>query len=481
MSFPILRWLRLAALLAPAVALCAAEKTARPPNVVFILADDLGYGDVGAYGQKQIRTPNIDRLAAEGIRFTDAYAGAPVCAPSRCALMTGRHTGHARIRGNAGQAAIRDPLGLALQPEDNTLGKVMKSAGYATAAIGKWGMGYVGAEAMGLPTRQGFDYFFGYLNQAHAHNSYPSFLWRNEEKVPLPNLVPNEGPFGTGVSSNKVVHSEDLFITEALKFVRAQKDRPFFLYFASTLPHANNESKPLGLEIPSLGDYNRSDWPEAERRFAAMVTRIDTDVGRLLALLKELGLEDNTIVIFTSDNGPHKEGGQDPRFFDSAGNLRGIKRDVYDGGIREPMIVRWPGHAPAGRVDTTPWYFPDVLPTLADIVGQPAPQSDGVSVRKLFSGQAQPELESRPLYWEFYEGGFRQSARLGFWKAVMPRLGAPIELYDLRKDMSEAQNVAERQPAVVAQFAQFLKDSHTDSPTWPVRAKPRKGAGNQDE
>lgn len=449
--------------------LAAAPKpAARPPNLIFIMADDLGYGDLGCYGQTKIKTPHLDQLAADGIRFTSAYAGAPVCAPARCVLLTGRHTGHARVRGNLPSDRPRNPLAVALQPDDLTLAKVLKPAGYTSAAIGKWGLGNPGPEATGLPLRQGFDYFFGYVNQTHAHNSYPTFLWRNEEKVALPNLVPDEGPLGTGVSSNMAVHSQDLFIAEALKFIRAERARPFFLYFALTLPHANDESEPLGLEIPSLGEYADRDWPEAAKRYAAMVTRIDTDVGRVLALLDELNLADDTIVVFTSDNGPHHEGGNDPAFFTSSGPFRGMKRDLYEGGIREPMIVRWPGHAPAGRTDDTPWYFADVLPTFADLAGQPPPPTDGVSVRPLWEGHAQPALADRPLYWEFYEGGFHQAARRGPWKIVQPKAGAPFELYDLRTDPGETHDLAAAQPAVLGSLKDVLRTSHTDSPAWPA-------------
>lgn len=439
--------------------------------MIFILADDLGYGDIGSYGQDKIATPRLDQLAGAGTVFTEAYAGAPVCAPSRCVLITGKHAGRARVRGNAGQNA-RQPEALALQPGDPSWPRLFQQAGYATGAVGKWGLGNVGAEETGLPTRQGFDYFFGYLNQAHAHNSFPSFLWRNEERVDLPNVVPNQGPLGTGVSSNQAVFAEDLFIDEALKFVRANQRRPFLLYFSPTLPHANNESAPIGLEVPSLGDYASRDWPETAKRFAAMVTRLDTDVGRLLDLLDELGLVEDTIVVFTSDNGPHREGGNDPEFFRSSGPLRGIKRDLYEGGIRVPMIVRWPRAAgKVARRDATPWGFADFLPTFADLLGDKKTSGDGVSVLSLWSGRARPDLAERPLYWEFYERGFRQAGRLGRWKAVRT-MGQGTELYDLERDPRETSNVAAAHPQMVEQFEELFAREHTPSAFW-LKSMPR--------
>jgi arylsulfatase A-like enzyme len=273
----------------------------RPPNIIFILADDLGYGDLGCYGQKNIQTPQLDRLAAEGIRFTQAYAGSTVCAPSRSVLMTGQHTGHTRIRGNA-----RYPL----EDSDVTVAEVLKSTGYRTALIGKWGLGEQGSS--GSPIRQGFDYFFGYFNQRHAHNYYPSYLWRNEEKVSLRNSVPNEDSEGSGVAAVRVDYSHDVIAEEALRFVERNKEHPFFLYLAFTTPHANNEAKDKGMEVPELGRYQDKNWPEAQKGHAAMISRMDQDVGRLMKLLKKLGIDEQTIVFFSSDNGPHQEAGNDP-------------------------------------------------------------------------------------------------------------------------------------------------------------------------
>ena len=279
------------------------------PNIVFIMADDLGYGDLGCYGQRQIKTPNLDRLASQGMRFTSCYAGSTVCAPSRCTLMTGLHTGHARIRSNA-----RVPL----EPEDITIAEILKGAGYATGIIGKWGLGE--PETTGIPTRQGFDEWFGYLNQHHAHNYYPDYLWKNEQKVTLPNVVKDN------VATTRAVYSADLFTREALDFLDRHRREPFFLYLPFTLPHANNEAGKQGMEVPSDAPYSAEPWPQAQKNHAAMITYLDAHVGRILARLAELNLDENTIVFFTSDNGPHREGGADPEFFNSSGPLRGFKR-----------------------------------------------------------------------------------------------------------------------------------------------------------
>jgi len=422
----------------------AAAKPARKPNIIFILADDLGYGDLGCYGQQKIRTPNIDRLAAEGMKFTQCYAGSTVCAPSRCALMTGLHTGHTRIRGND-----RKPL----LPEDVTVAEVLREAGYATGLVGKWGLGE--PDTTGIPTRQGFDSFLGYLNQRHAHNYYPDYLWRNEEKVPLANEVAN------GVATKRVQYAQDLFAEEALAFVERSKDKPFFLYYAVTIPHANNEAGKAGMEVPSDEPYAGQDWPKNEKNFAAMVTRLDTDVGRLMARLKELGLDDDTIVFFTSDNGPHREGGHNPDFFDSSGPLRGIKRDLYEGGIRVPMIVRRPGVVPAGKTSDHVWAFWDFLPTAADIAGAETPKGlDGLSVLPVLRGEKAPEHEY--LYWEFHEQGGKRAVRMGDWKAVrLLAKNGKTELYDLRDDLGETRDVAAAHPDIVARLEAVMQSAHT--------------------
>jgi len=351
------------------------KRIARPdqPNIIFILADDLGYGDLGCYGQQVIQTPNIDRMAAEGMLFTDAYAGSTVCAPSRCSLMTGLHTGHAYVRGNRESK----PMGQLPLPEGTvTISTLLKSRGYQTGLIGKWGLG--GPGSSGAPNNQGFDYFFGYLCQRHAHNYYPEFLFRNAERVPLANEVAGDRADGAGVATEKVEYSHDLFVDEALQFVERHRYEPFFLYLALTIPHANNEAGRAGMEVPSYGPYADADWPEPQKGHAAMITRMDGDVGRLLDKLKDLGIDGDTLVLFTSDNGPHREGGADPAFFHSSGPLRGIKRDLYEGGVRVPLIARWPGRVPAGSGTDHVCAFWDFLPTFCDLAGAiPPDDSDG--------------------------------------------------------------------------------------------------------
>lgn len=436
----------------------AGEK--RQPNIIFILADDLGYGDLGCYGQKQVKTPNLDKLAARGVRFTQFYAGSTVCAPSRSALMQGLHTGHCTVRGNAL---------VPLRKTDVTVAKLLKDLGYATGLIGKWGLGEPGTT--GHPNLQGFDYFFGYLNQVHAHNSYPDYLWRNQEKVELPNVVENN------VASRRVVHSHDLFTKEALEFIDRHKAKPFFLYLAYTIPHANNERGRVeknGLESPTLEPYTKEAWPEVQKTFAAMVTYLDRDIGRILERLRELGLEEETIVLFSSDNGPHREGGNDPTFFQSSGPLRGIKRSLHEGGVRVPFLVAWPGRVKGGVVNDHIGAFWDFLPTAVEIAGGTPPrQTDGISFLPTLLGKEQRRHEY--LYWEFFEGGFQQAVRLGKWKAVKSKLGAPLELYDLEKDLGEKENIAARYPEIVAQIEQVLRSARTDSPEFPVKAGPTKG------
>lgn len=430
----------------------------RPPNIVFILADDLGYGDVGCYGQKRIKTPNLDWMAREGMRFTDFYAGSTVCAPSRCVLMTGYHTGHARIRGNA-----RYPL----LPDDVTLAEVLKSAGYKTALTGKWGLGEEGST--GVPTRQGFDYFFGYLNQHHAHNYYPAYLFRGEERVPLKNEVPGDGEFGSGVATKKVEYSHDLVAEEALKFIDEAKSQPFFLYVAFTTPHANNEAGKAGMEVPELGEYANTDWPEPQKGHAAMISRMDADIGRILAKLKELKLDDNTLVMFASDNGPHREGGNDPTFNESSGPLNGIKRSLSDGGIRVPLIARWPGKIAADTTSDFAGCFQDLMPTLAEIAGASAavPKDiDGLSFAPTLLGHSDKQKQHDYLYWAFYEGGAGQAVRFGKWKVVQQPFHSAPRLYDLSKDIGEQQDLASQHPDLVARGVTLMKEAYTPSEQW---------------
>ncbi len=436
------------------------------PNIVFIMADDLGYGDLGCYGQTRIATPNIDRLATRGIRFTQVYAGSTVCAPSRSSLMTGQHTGHTRVRGNAQ---------VPLEPGDFTVAEMLKSAGYTTALIGKWGLGEPGST--GIPTRQGFDHFFGYLNQVHAHNYYPDYLWNDEQKMPLEGNAIGDV---TGVSIDCRQYSPDLMVEQAEAFLNQNKSRPFFLYFALTLPHANNErgnSEGNGMEIPPSSPaaqlYADRDWPAPQKNHAAMISKLDSDVGRVLDTLSQLGLDKNTIVFFTSDNGTHKEGGADPEFFDSSGPLQGYKRALYDGGIPIPMIVSWPGIVPQGKTSDQVWAFWDLMPTLADLVkgAQVESSIDGVSIAPVILGQ-QSSVPHPPLYWEFHERGFKQAVRDGDWKAVKLAPDQPLELYDLATDIAEKHNVASQHPDVVARIEAFLATARTDSPDFPIQAAP---------
>ena len=434
------------------VGAAASSQTTPSPNVVFILADDLGYGDLGCYGQKVIRTPNIDRLAAEGMRFTQVYAGCTVCAPSRCALMTGKHTGHARVRGNVKPE-------VPLEAEDVTVAEVLKKAGYRTGLFGKWGLGM--ASTPGIPNKKGFDEFFGYHTQLQAHTYYPQQLWLNQTEFIIP------GNFGT----KKKNWSPDLILPRALDFIEKNKSGPFFLYYASTIPHANNElgnDTGDGMEIPDWGTYKNESWPPQEKGFAALVSRLDSDVGKILRKLDSDGLASNTVVIFTSDNGPHKEGGHDPDFFHSSGPLRGIKRDLYEGGIREPAIVRWPGRIKAGAVSDEPWAFWDFLPTAAAIANTTAPSGiDGISMLDAMLGR--PQKKHDYFYWEFHERGFSQAVRMGDWKGV--RVGsrsAPIELYDLRTDAAESKNIASQNPSVVARIAEIMRTARTESPAFPI-------------
>jgi uncharacterized sulfatase len=459
-----LRKILLAACVA-AVAVCAYAVDANRPNIVFILADDLGYGDVGCYGQKRIQTPNIDRLAKEGLRFTDFYAGCTVCAPSRCVLMTGYHTGHAHIRGNAGRER---PEIQVLRESDVTVAEVLKKAGYATALCGKWGLGDEGT--IGTPNKQGFDYFFGYFNQFHAHNYYPAYLIKNEERYPLKNVVPGEGPFGSGVATKQVEYSADLITAEALKWLEQHKDGPFFLYYSPTLPHANNEGGKNGMEVPDVGQYANTDWPPQQKAHAAMISRMDADVGRLMDLVKKLGIDNNTLVFFSSDNGPHREGGNEPDFNDSNGPLKGIKRDLTEGGIRVPFITRWPGKITPG-VSHFVGGFQDMMPTLAELAGasDAVPKDiDGLSIVPTLMGESSKQKPHEYLYWTFFERGGGQAIRAGEWKAIQQPMDSAVRLYDLSQDLGEERDVAAQHSDVVARLKAMMKAAYAPHPNWKM-------------
>jgi arylsulfatase A-like enzyme len=435
------------------------------PNIVFILADDLGYGHLGAYGQAKIHTPALDRMANEGVRFTQFYAGSTVCAPSRSVLMTGRHTGHTSVRGNTG--------GIPLRTEDITVAEVLSDAGYATGIFGKWGLGDSGTT--GTPTAQGFDTFVGYLHQVHAHFYYPTFLWENDRPLPL----------AGNADGRRTTYSHDVITDRALDWVREQRDGPFFLYLAYTVPHTEllvpedalaDYAGRFPETMPYPGDGHYAAQAEPRTALAAMISRLDRDVGRLLTLLEELGLDDRTIVLFSSDNGGQEGWGVDLQFFEGNGRLRGSKMQLYEGGIRVPLLARWPGVIGQGEVSEHVWAFWDVLPTLAELAGTRAP--DSVDGRSMLPALLGPALVGRPtprhefLYWEYGnvlgQAPIRQAVRWGDWKAVRDDLHRPLELYDLGSDLGEATNVAELHPDVVARVLGYL-----DSARVPARAYPR--------
>jgi arylsulfatase A-like enzyme len=446
----------------------AADAAAMRPNLIWIMADDLGWGDLGCQGQKLIATPNLDRMAAQGLRFPQFYAGATVCAPSRSVLMTGLHHGHTRVRGNAGKER---PQAQALQAGDLTVPALLKSNGYRTALIGKWGLGDVGPAASGLPLKQGFGEFFGYLNQHHAHNHFPSFLWENETKVTLPNDLVAVGDSGAGYASKPVQFADELFARRAVEFVDRHQNQPFFLYWSLVIPHANNErSKALGngAQVLDFGPYASKDWPEPDKGQAAMIGLLDEYVGRLLRRLEETGLANRTLVIFTSDNGPHQESGHDPKRFNPSGPWRGMKRSLTDGGIRVPFIAWWPGQIKPG-LSAHVGHFSDLLPTAAELAGaQPPALTDGISLLPSLQGRSAEQANHEFLYWEFHEGGFRQATLYqGRWKGIRsaPKAEA-LELYDLQNDPTEQRNLAALQPELVARLSAYLDQARSDNPDW---------------
>ena len=421
-----------------------------PPNIIFIMADDLGYGDLGCYGQDHILTPNIDRLATGGLRFTQVYAGSTVCAPSRSVLMTGMHTGHTTVRGNFGKTGVVGLGGgqgrVPLRDEDVTVAEVLKKAGYVTGMSGKWGLGE--PETSGHPNRQGFDEFYGFLNQRRAHHYFVNYLWHNEKRDTL------EGNLNGGQEA----YAHDLFTDFALDFIRSNRDTNFFLYLPYTIPHAE-------YEIPDTTPYQDRDWAWQEKVHAAMITRMDRDIGRVMDSLDSLGIDERTIVFFCSDNGAAERwAGR----FDSSGPLRGRKRDMYEGGIRTPMIVRYPGKTPAGGTSDMPWYFADVLPTLAELAGVESPGGlDGRSVLRALLGE-EPSMTDRYFYWEFHGRGFQQAVRWNEWKAIRPAPDEPLELYNLAEDLDESDNVAADFPEIVRQMEAYLETARTPSPDWPL-------------
>jgi arylsulfatase A-like enzyme len=454
----------------------SAQNTQKLPNIVFILADDLGYGDLSCYGQQKFSTPNIDRLAKEGMLFSQHYCGCTVSAPSRSSLLTGLHSGHTPIRGNKEWK----PEGQWPLPADSyTIAEMLKSKGYITGAFGKWGLGFVGTE--GDPNRQGFNEFYGYNCQSLAHNYYPDHLWHNQEKILIPE---NKG-------QNRGAYSADLIHKAAISFIDANADKPFFLYYATTIPHAellakeeymnmfrgkfNPEKSYKGVDSgPTfrLGPYGSQ--PESHAAYAAMIKELDDYVGEILTKLKEKNLEKNTIIIFASDNGPHLEGGGDPDFFRSNGNLKGYKRDLYEGGIRTPLLVKWTDKITAGSTSNHISAFWDIMPTLAEIAGaKPGLPTDGISFLPNLLGKTQTQHDY--LYWEFHEQGGKQAVRMGNWKAVKRDIDkspqGATELYDLSKDTGETKNIAAANPEIVRKMEDIMKQAHIPSKDFPFNSE----------
>ncbi|MCA8997548.1 MAG: arylsulfatase [Planctomycetaceae bacterium] len=446
------------------------------PNVVFLIADDLGYKELGSYGQTKIRTPRLDQMATEGMRLTQHYSGNPVCATSRCVLMTGRHSGHAFIRDNR---EVKPEGQLPIPDDAITLAELFKQHGYATGAFGKWGLGPM--DSTGDPLSQGFDRFHGYNCQRHAHNFYPKFVWDNHTRVDL------EGNT-RGLTGKH--YAPDLYLAAALDFIDNYKDQPFFLYFPTIVPHlaiqvpddSLNEYKGLWDDPPYDGKKGYLPHPAPRAGYAAMVTRMDSDIGQIFDRLKKYGLDEDTVIVFTSDNGPtyNRLGGSDSEFFDSAGEFRGLKGSVYEGGMRVPAIVRWPGKVPAGTVSDHLSAFYDWMPTLMDLIGEPdsTPEvSDGLSFAPELLGRSEDQKEPEFLYWEFPGYGGQQALRMGNWKAVRqglrkhkPGTPLPLELYDLSTDISESKDISTDHPEVVKKIKELMAKAHAPSKEFPLPA-----------
>ncbi len=440
------------------------------PNIIYILADDLGYGDLSCYGQIKFETPHIDQLAKEGMKFTSHYAGSTVCAPSRSALFTGQHTGHTPVRGNK----EHKPEGQWPLPESsNSMAKIFKKAGYATGAFGKWGLGY--PRSSGDPLAMGFDEFYGYNCQRNGHHYYPWHLYHNNERIILEE----------NVGTKKGLYAPSAIHQKALQFIKDHKEQPFFMYYPSIIPHAElfapeeymkkfrgkflpeSSNKGAGPDHPNFRKGGYGPQPEGHAAFAAMITLLDDQVGEIVQKLKELDLLDNTIIIFTSDNGPHQEGGADPEYFDSNGILRGFKRDLYEGGIRVPMIAKWPDKIEAESVSNHVSAFWDILPTFAEIIGVESPANiDGISMLPELTGDGVQKVHDY-LYWEFHELGGRQAVRMGKWKGVKYNVKKDgdqfIELYNLEDDPGESRDVAAKFPEIVAKIEVILKTARQES------------------
>ncbi len=454
--------MKLATILAALFVLALALAEARKPNIIYVMLDDAGYGDFGAFGSKHVKTPTFDRLCAEGMKFTEHYAGSAVCAPTRCVLMTGKHTGHCRRRDNTAKALTKDlsakngrPL-VFLEREDLTVAEALKEVGYVTGGIGKWGLGNPGSA--GIPEKQGFDFWYGYLDQVHAHNHFPTEIWDGGKMVPL------EGN-KDGKKSDYVPYLAE---KKTLEFIRKHHTKPFFLYLAYTPPHG---AYIIPEEDPAFALYEDIPGGKQVRHYAAMITQVDRSVGKVMSLLKELAIDEDTIVFYTSDNGPNAPFA---KAIGSAGGLRGIKRNLYEGGLRAAMAVRWPGKVPAGRTSEFIWDMRDVFPTACEIAGvQPPSGLDGMSVLPTLLGKAQTGREKH--YWEIHSP-FQQAVRMGNWKAIRFGTKEPLALYDLEKDRAEKKDVAADHPDVVRVLEAFLATARSESPYFPAfeKAKPRK-------
>ncbi len=451
--------------------LYSSSSLAQKPNIIFIFADDLGYGEVGCYGQQKIETPNIDKLAAGGLKFNQFYAGTAVCAPSRASLMTGLHTGHTPIRGNK---SVQPEGQMPLADSVKTFANYLQQNGYATAAFGKWGLGF--NQNSGDPNKKGFDLFYGYNDQSIAHDYFPEYLWNNHEKVDL--------------SINKKydsVYSASLIQQQAINYIRESSNKkPFFMYLPYTLPHGDvigphdslynyykqkfNEQPLTGAKLKTNSN-NINPEPLPHAQFAAMVGRLDLYVGEIVKALQEKGIANNTLIIFSSDNGPHRENGGDPAFFTSSGIFRGIKRDLYEGGIREAFIAYWPGKIKPA-VTEQPAALWDLYPTFLELAGAKVNgKIDGISIVPMLLNKGRQKQHDY-FYWEFHENNGRQAARWGKWKAVKLNVNlndnAPIELYDLSVDPSEKNNVAAKYPAIVKKMEQLIKEAHVYNKDWPL-------------
>ena len=445
------------------------KKPSKKPNIIFILADDLGYGDIGCYGQKKIETPNLDKLAKSGIKFTNFYSGSTVCAPARCSFMTGLHTGHTAIRGNV---TIKPEGQFPLPDSITTIAMLLQQNGYKTAAFGKWSLGFI--TTSGDPQKKGFDQFYGYNCQTLAHDYFPDHLWHNHARIDL-----------SGNLKFDSAYSADLIHSQAMKFLNSKHDKPFFIYLPYTLPHADvivphdkvydyyvKKFNEQAVAVPESNDGERHHFDaHPHAAFAAMVARLDKYVGEILKLLKDKGIEENTLLIFTSDNGPHKEHGGDPVFFNGSGGFRGLKRDLYEGGIREPFIAYQKGVTKAGAVNDMPAAIYDLFPTFLELAGAKSKiKTDGISLAPALKGNKQPG--HKYLYWELHESGGKQAVRMGKWKGVKLDVSknsvSPLELYNLDLDSAEKNNVAEKNAGIVSQIEAIMKEAYVPNKDWKL-------------